>query len=186
MTRASVERNYKRGLWGINELKVAVRKGIITVDDFIETTSQPADSLIGSIDNIKARKLNELSRICEQVIINGITVETSKGLEHFSLTVYDQMDLTQQVSKIKEGATQVQYHADDGICRWFTAEEIVVIATKADFHATYNKTYFNHLKALVVRSETIEEVNSVVWGQTLPEDLDTNFVSLVGVSTISE
>ena len=35
-----IKRNYERGLWSINQVKVAVRKGVITTAQFKEITGE--------------------------------------------------------------------------------------------------------------------------------------------------
>lgn len=43
MTFETVKRNYERGLWNIVMVKMAVRKGIITKEQFIEITGKAYD-----------------------------------------------------------------------------------------------------------------------------------------------
>ena len=40
MNFATVKRNYERGLWSIAMVKMAVRKGIITKDQYTEITGE--------------------------------------------------------------------------------------------------------------------------------------------------
>ena len=40
MTFETVKRNYNRGLWNITMVKMAVRKGVITKEQFIEITGK--------------------------------------------------------------------------------------------------------------------------------------------------
>lgn len=177
------KRNYGR-TWTIEMLQNLVNKNKLSVEQYVELTQQSTEDLIDSIDNIKAYKLNELSEICEQTILDGIDVETSQGIEHFSLTIYDQLEIKTLYDAIQNGATQVQYHADDEMCRWFTAEEIINIYNLSMLHIAYNKTYFNHLKIWVLRTGTVEDVNLITWRTPLPEDLDVSLIDLTGKSSI--
>lgn len=183
MNRESIERNYTRGLWGVQELKIAIKKGIISVDDFVEITNKSADELIDSIDNIKAQKLNELSAICNETIYSGIDVETTEGIEHFSLEIEDQINISAQATAVRNGAIEVPYHADDKGCRMFSVEEMLAVEAHAYMYKTFNTTYFNKLKTWVLRCETVEEINSILYGSELPDDLDAELVTLTGYSS---
>jgi hypothetical protein len=144
------------------------------------------ESLITDIENLKLAKIGELSKVCETTIINGLDIQTTVGLEHFSLKITDQLDMSNQYSTILAGATAVPYHADNTICRMFSAEEIGnVIASSVDF-VTYNRTYFNYIKEVVKRCTTEAEIVTIVWGTSLPIDLDNKFIGISGKSTIAE
>mgnify|MGYP001386722583 CR=1 FL=1 len=68
----------------------------------------------------------------------------------------------------------------------YSAEYIILIGeTLAEFKL-YHTTYCNHLNMLIKRCETIVEVYEISYGVSLPEDLDENFVSIIGISTIQE
>lgn len=174
-------------IWTIGMLQNLVSKGKLTVDEYVLLTNSSPEDLIPSLPTIKESKLEELSYECEQTIIAGIDVNTTVGLEHFSLEIPDQIEITNQYNKVVLGAPSVLYHADGdgGNCRLFSAEEMTALANAALEHVTYHRTYFNELKALVNRSTTIEEVNVVTYGQALPADLDAHLVSLVGRSSIN-
>jgi len=177
------KKNYGR-TWTIEMLQALVDKGKLSVDEYVEITQSSAEDLIQSLDNIKTSKLNELSTACEETIYDGIDVETSKGVEHFSLTLEDQLNISAQANAIRSGATEVPYHADDGKCRMFSAEEMLTIETKAYEYKVYHTTYFNRIKEWVLRCETVDDVNSISYGIPLPEDLDAELVALTGKSSI--
>ena len=40
MNFATVKRNYDKGLWNLNMVRMAVRKGVITKEEFKEITGQ--------------------------------------------------------------------------------------------------------------------------------------------------
>ena len=40
MNFATIKRNYEKGLWSLAMVKMAVRKGIITVEEYQEITKQ--------------------------------------------------------------------------------------------------------------------------------------------------
>lgn len=174
-------------IWTIEMLQNLTSKGKLTVDEYVSLTNSSPEDLIPSLETIRDSKIAELSAVCEETIVTGVDVTTSMGVEHFSLEIVDQIEITNQYNKVVMGATEVLYHADGngGNCRLFSAEEMTALANTALAHVTYHRTYFNELKALVNRSTTIEVVNGITYGQALPADLDAHLVSLVGKSSIN-
>ena len=51
-------------------------------------------------EEIQTEKLSSLSEICNQTIVAGMDVETTEGIEHFSLEETDQINLTTALSEI--------------------------------------------------------------------------------------
>ena len=137
------------------------------------------------LDAIKADKEQEISLACNQAIIVGMDVETSKGLEHFSLQETDQINLTTATNAIQQGLTEYPYHADGQLCRMFTAEEILSIANAATKHKLYHTTLCNHLLTWIRRAETKEELDSIIYSEeVLPEDLAANMVYILSLSSL--
>ena len=146
----------------------------------IVTNTNPIDTstLEGSIQN----KLRDLSNTCKLTIYSGIDVTTSVGLEHFSLTDNDQINISTLHDAIEKGATQVPYHADGNLCRMFTSDELTAIYNGAKNCVTYNTTLYNHLSIWVKRCTTIDEVNAITYTSTLPDDLLANFNTIMGIT----
>lgn len=143
----------------------------------------------GSVPNIlpalKTEKEKEISNFCNQAIIAGMDVETSKGLEHFSLQETDQINLTTATNAIQQGFKEYPYHADGELCRMFTAEEILSIADAATKHKLYHTTLCNHLLTWVRRAEIKEELDGISYSEeALPEDLKANMVLILSLSSL--
>jgi len=141
------------------------------IDGLYEYKNNTVKMKDNAIPDTKAYKLNELSEKCVESIITGIDVETSYGLEHFSLTVEDQLNIQDAYLEVLRGATQINYHSDDKTSRLYSAEEIATIALKAKAHKNYHVAYFNLLKEWVERCTSIGEINEITYGCELPEDL---------------
>lgn len=125
----------------------------------------------------------ELSNQCNQIIISGIDVETTKGMEHFSLTETDQINLTNATLAINQGATVYPYHADGQLCRMFTAEELQDISQAAIEFKIYQTTLCNHLLTWARRVTTIEELQQITYSvDNLPEDLALNMQNILAAS----
>ncbi len=136
---------------------------------------------------IQAEKLSNLSETCNQTIVAGMDVETTEGVEHFSLEETDQINLTTALSAIEQGAKGYPYHADKKLCRMFTAVEIKTIAEKATAHKLYHTTLCNHLLTLARRATTTAELDEITYSADyLPLDLAQNMQKVLAASGVTE
>lgn len=140
-----------------------------------------------SFEDIQAEKLSNLSEACNQTIVAGMDVETTEGVEHFSLEETDQINLTTALSAIEQGAKGYPYHADKKLCRMFTAVEIKAIAEKATAHKLYHTTLCNHLLILARRATTTAELDKITYSaDCLPLDLAENMKKILAASGVTE
>ena len=138
-------------------------------------------------DEIRTEKLSSLSETCNQTIVAGMDVETTEGVEHFSLEETDQINLTTALSAIEQGAKGYPYHADKKLCRMFTAVEIKAIAEKATAHKLYHITLCNHLLILARRATTTAELDKITYSaDCLPPDLAENMKKILVAAGITE
>lgn len=132
-------------------------------------------------------KLVTLSAACNQTITGGMDVETTEGIEHFSLEETDQINLTTALSAIEQGAKGYPYHADKKLCRMFTAVELKAIAKKATAHKLYHTTLCNHLLILARRATTTAELDKITYSaDCLPPDLAENMKKILVAAGITE
>lgn len=140
-----------------------------------------------SFEEIQIEKLSNLSETCNQTIVAGMDVETTEGVEHFSLEETDQINLTTALSAIKQGAKGYPYHADKKLCRMFTAVELNAIAEKATAHKLYHTTLCNHLLILARRATTTAELDKITYSaDCLPLDLAQNMQKVLAASGVTE
>lgn len=138
-------------------------------------------------EEIQTEKLSNLSETCNQTIVAGMDVETTEGVEHFSLEETDQINLTTALSAIKQGAKGYPYHADKKLCRMFTAVELNAIAEKATAHKLYHTTLCNHLLILARRATTTAELDKITYSaDCLPLDLAQNMQKVLAASGVTE
>lgn len=134
-------------------------------------------------DEEKAAKESELSAVCNAAIVAGMDVETTQGIEHFSLQETDQINLTTAYNAILSGATAYPYHADGQLCRMFTADEIKAVSNASIAHKLYHTTLCNHLLTWARRAETQEELESITYtAEGLPDDLAANMAQVLAAS----
>ena len=135
------------------------------------------------LDEIRTDKLAELSSSCNAAITAGMDVETTQGMEHFSLQETDQINLTTALSAVQSGAAGYPYHADGQLCRLFTAAEIQAIAAASVKHKLYHTTLCNHLLTWARRAETKEELAGITYAADgLPEDLASNMAAVLAAA----
>ena len=138
-------------------------------------------------EEIQTEKLSNLSEICNQTIVAGMDVETTEGIEHFSLEETDQINLTTALSAIEQGVKGYPYHADKKLCRMFTAVELKAIAEKATAHKLYHTTLCNHLLILARRATTTAELDKITYStDCLPLDLAQNMQKVLAASGVTE
>lgn len=136
---------------------------------------------IPDLEEIKKSKLQELSTICNNTITAGCDVTLSDSTKgHISMTDEDQINLLSALAAIKNGEAGYPYHLNGELCKIYPAADIVIIGTTATKYKIYHTTYYNHLKAWVDRCTTIEAVNAITYGLTLPEDLLANMNTVLG------
>jgi len=135
-----------------------------------------------TLDGAKQAKLREIATACQTTIYAGVDVVDTKGTEHFSLTSDDQANLSALALSIGTGLTSVPYHANGKLCREFTASEFNSVYTAAKNFVTYNTTLCNHLNVWIRRCTTISDVQAITYASTLPNDLLTNFNTIMGIT----
>ena len=111
-------------------------------------------------------KCVEINEACHAAIIAGIDVETSYGLEHFSLTKDDQGNIQQWFAIAKTTDVNLPYHADDGDCKPYTNTDIIKLGSMATAHITHHTTYCNQLKKYVKSLTSVKDVYDVEYGVT--------------------
>lgn len=158
---------------------LTIADGKITAVTWNEETYQAYIDNSVDIDALKESKHSEISEACNTTITDGIDVELPSGTEHFSLEETDQINLTAALTMVEQGAPSYPYHADGNLCRLYTADEIKAISAAAMSHKLYHTTYCNHLFNWIERAESIEEVKSIYYGATLPDDLLANMTEIM-------
>ena len=110
-----------------------------------------------------------MSRICHQIIVNGVDVILSDGeSHHFSLEIEDQIKIQALAMKAQSGAETLFWHEDDNYCQFYSASDILAIYAALEAIQTYQTTYFNSLKMYILSMETIEQFNAVTYGMEIP------------------
>lgn len=166
--------------WDYKKFKTVYRKidgGVQFSDDGSVYVAPPEpepipepEPYVPTLEEVKAMKLSEIGRACEQTIYAGVDVELPGGTEHFSLTEKDQINLFGKQAQMAAGAERFEYHQDGHPCRYYSKEEIQMIVETALGFVTYHTTYCNALNIWVSSLEDVDVVGAVVYGCEVPEE----------------
>ena len=125
---------------------------------------------VPTLEEVKAMKKQEIGMVCEQTVYSGVDVELPAGMEHFSLTEKDQINLFGKQAQMAAGAERLEYHQDGHPCRYYTREEMQMIVETALGFVTYHTTYCNALNIWIAAEESVEVVNEITYGCGVPEE----------------
>lgn len=124
-----------------------------------------------TVDYVKEVKIREMSQQCNQIITNGVDVTLSDNKSHhFSLTIYDQIMISKLADKAKNGENALPWHEDNGECKFYSSEDILILSNNMELLITYQQTYFNSLKQYIKSLSDIKEIGRIKYGCEIPED----------------
>lgn len=133
-----------------------------------------------TLDYLKSTKISEMNLICYKTITAGFDVVLTDGdMYHFSLTTQDQLNLISLSSMIQNGDSKIPYHADNELCKFYSAEDISTIITAATQFKTYHTSYFNALKMYINKMETKEMVAAVTYGMEIPQEYQSEVLQVI-------
>lgn len=155
---------YQSGAIDAAGLLNAVAKSWISVEDMIEIVGED-----NALSVVMAAKLAEISKMCNAVIVAGVDITLGDETVHFNLSIEDQSNINNLFRVVELGGTEFPYQSDGGVCRVYSASEIVQIYIAAQTLITSQTTYHNELKQYVQTLESVEDISSIQYGMTLPE-----------------
>ena len=155
---------YEARMIDASGLLKAVERGWVTIEDVVEIVGED-----NALSFIMAAKLAEISNMCNAVIVAGVDIELGEESVHFNLSIEDQSNINNLFRVVELGGSEFPYQSDGGVCRVYSANEIVQIYIAAQTLITTQTTYHNELKQYVQSLDNAEAISSVEYGMTLPE-----------------
>ena len=155
---------YQSGAIDAAGLLNAVAKSWISVEDMLEIVGED-----NALSVVMAAKLAEISKVCNAVIVAGVDITLGDETVHFNLSIEDQSNINNLFRVVELGGTEFPYQSDGGVCRVYSASEIVQIYIAAQTLITSQTTYHNELKQYVQTLESVEDISAIQYGMTLPE-----------------
>lgn len=133
-------------------------------------------------NKMKEDRISSFSKACEDTIYSGINVQLSDGkFYHFSLNTKDQINLASLQVLSDSGLEEIPYHADDELCKFFSAEDFSKITKAATEWKIYQTTYFNSLKNYINAITSIDELNKTYYGMIIPEEYSSDVLKTLSV-----
>ena len=168
---------YQSGAIDAAGLLNAVAKSWISVEDMIEIVGED-----NALSVVMAAKLAEISKVCNAVIVAGVDITLGDETVHFNLSIEDQSNINNLFRVVELGGTEFPYQSDGGVCRVYSASEIVQIYIAAQTLITSQTTYHNELKQYVQTLESVEDISAIQYGMTLPEPYLTEMSEKLAVA----
>ena len=155
---------------GFVTITVKEENGVKVVDT-IEVNQEALDAYKATLpdptDSIKAEKIAEIKKACEEYIYAGTSVTYSDGVtEHFTYNLADQSNISEMFTAVMAGATEYPYHADGEICKIYTKEQIVAIYGTLSLFKTEATTYHNSLKAQINAMTDADAISAIKFKET--------------------
>lgn len=151
----------------------------IEQNEEVETeTENPVDEQQqATVEFIRDAKIAQMSKICNQIITNGVDIVLSDGLtHHFSLTLEDQIKIQALAIKAQNGSEMLFWHEDNKPCQFYSATDILALYNALEGIQTYHTTYFNSLKMYLLSLDDIEQINAVTYGMEIPEEYQSEIL----------
>ena len=127
------------------------------------------------IEVLKSNKITEMSAVCQSAITDGFDYEG----KHYSLSLYDQINLERIKNSITEATTSVKYHADGECEEEISVETFNGIYNAATNHIESNTARFNNLKGMIKNLSKEEEVKVCYYGMKLDTIKTTNKLNVL-------
>lgn len=127
-----------------------------------------------TLEELKKQKIAEMNQIQQSVIQNGVEVTLSDGsTERFTLKDQDQISLMGLQTLVAEGMNEIPWHEADNAehCKYYSAEDMTIIAKKAIEFVTFHVTWFRDLRIYIMNGlNTAEEVNAITYDTYIPSE----------------
>ena len=141
-------------------------------EHWVECMKEKEDGADGDefcIDTMRAAKLAQVSKECNEKIVSGVDVTLSTGTEHFSLTETDQLNLFGKQAELAAGITQCAYHKDGQPCKYYSVADMKLIIEAAISFVTFNTTKCNSMFSWIRGCSTAAEMAGITFESNIPE-----------------
>jgi hypothetical protein len=133
-----------------------------------------SNNIINSSENleqIKKSKQQEILNKCNDTISYSFVSSIKDGEQPYYLTEDVLQEINVLLPQAKEGKSVPFKNANQRICSIWTAQEFLQFYKEASEFGTKTKFYKDGLMEMIDLATTVEEVNTIVWGTILTEDI---------------
>ena len=126
---------------------------------------------VPTLEEVKEYKKQEIMSAYQAVKTSGFDIELSGGTEHFPLKDEDVTFLFGKQLEL-QGSTEeeISYQDSENRCKLYSREDMQLIISKALLFVNFQTTYRNNLCEWIDECSSTEEVNSISYGATIPEE----------------
>ena len=126
---------------------------------------------VPTLEEVKEYKKQEIMSAYKAVKTSGFDIELSGGTEHFPLKDEDVTFLFGKQLEL-QGSTEeeISYQDSENRCKLYSREDMQLIISKALLFVNFQTTYRNNLCEWIDECSSTEEVNSISYGATIPEE----------------
>ncbi|MDD3222731.1 MAG: hypothetical protein EOM34_07100 [Clostridia bacterium] len=191
------DRNYDMILNGYDELEDEIDKKYDEITQKLDSSltkrkmleekvaelAEKIDSVIDpsqmTLDELKEFKCKEIQKEISDIIESGVDVELPSGMEHFSLTTLDQINIDKLERRSDKLQVSLPYHSDKFACKFYTPKELALISIVADAYVTQFTTLINSYNVWIRRCTMNDEVMAITSNSSLPADLQEHMTSIL-------
>jgi len=135
---------------------------------------------ISTLEDVKNRKIIDLSYQCEQSIYDGVTINVDGVKEKFSYKEVDQMNIKNAYELAIQTKLDIPYHSDNNGCKLYTFEQISQLYVKQQINLTHHTTYFNQLKMYILNEiNNKDDVLKITYGDPLTGEYLNNYNTMM-------
>lgn len=128
------------------------------------------DGNVIDIDELQQIMIDKANSICHQIILDGFDIVLSDGINyHFSLEITDQLKISKLNDRAMSGVQVLPWHCDNGLCKFYNAEDIMAINAKMEYLIEYHTTYFNSLKNYIKNIRDKDVLVNIEYGVEIPK-----------------
>ena len=161
--------------------------GIVTVSEITEEEFAILSRLLGDDHTVYAAELalaeakrvtlTKLSNVCKSTIIAGFSIKLSDGnIQHFRLTVEDQLNLVMLENQLNGGGETFIYHATNQPCKVYLKTDVQKIISAFRAFTLYHTTYFNAVKQYINSLTDIEKISSFTYGTDISDTVENRVI----------
>ena len=140
------------------------------VDELNKKVNNIIDTSAMTLEEYKEYKISQLDKECRAIIEQGLDIETSLGVKHFTYKQDDQFNVKTLFDSARLVKMDVPFHSSKNSCTIYTWQDAIKIYIALEGNLLYHITYCNAL-FMNIREDlhTKEEVAKVTYGQEVPE-----------------
>lgn len=138
-----------------------------------------------TLDEFKMYYKDIVGNQCSAAIHNGLDVELSFGVKHFSYTADDQTNIQDLFLTILAAQENISlpYHADGEYCTMYNGVDIVKIYAALSSNKMYHTTYCNILNRMIESQTDINSIKNIIYGMEITDENDKALLNDISTQT---